>query len=92
MNECKDKILKAAKLEEWRYANCPLDKETLGRGTWGLLHNAAIKYPNKPNSLQQVCVGRRSREAGRRGRDGRGKWTEKADYRSSKQEGVRTRG
>jgi len=55
-NKYKDKILKAAKLEEWRYANCPLDKDTLGRGTWGLLHNMAIKYPDKPTSLEQVCV------------------------------------
>jgi len=55
-NECKDKILKAAKPEEWRYANCPLNKDTLGRGTLGFLHNMAIKYPDKPTSLEHVYV------------------------------------
>ena len=36
-------LLRAAKLDAWRINNCPLDIATLGRGTWGLLHNAAIK-------------------------------------------------
>lgn len=30
-------FLRAAKLDEWRTSNCPLDKDTLGRGTWGLV-------------------------------------------------------
>lgn len=33
----KANFLRAAKLDEWRTANCPLDKNTLGRGTWGLV-------------------------------------------------------
>lgn len=51
--EQKASLLRAAKLDSWRNQNCPLDKDTLGRGTWGLLHNMAIKYPEKPDMLQQ---------------------------------------
>ena len=51
--EQKEKIVKAAKLDAWRINNCPLDKETLGRGTWGLLHNMAIKFPDHPTKDQQ---------------------------------------
>jgi hypothetical protein len=29
----------------WRKANCPLDKDSLGDSTWGLLHSTAAYYP-----------------------------------------------
>lgn len=33
----KKNFVRAAKLDTWRMQNCPLDKGTLGRGTWGLV-------------------------------------------------------
>lgn len=33
--------------------DCPADVETLGRGTWTLLHSIAATYPTNPSSSQQ---------------------------------------
>ncbi|KAH8751360.1 ERV/ALR sulfhydryl oxidase domain-containing protein [Diaporthe sp. PMI_573] len=33
--------------------DCPADVETLGRGTWTLLHSIAATYPANPSSSQQ---------------------------------------
>ncbi|KAK9502690.1 hypothetical protein O3M35_011407 [Rhynocoris fuscipes] len=32
---------------------CPLDKEELGRSTWGFLHSMAAYYPEQPSTSQQ---------------------------------------
>ncbi|KAF0688374.1 Aste57867_19994 [Aphanomyces stellatus] len=33
--------------------DCPLDREELGRATWGLLHTTAAYYPDKPTQAQK---------------------------------------
>lgn len=33
--------------------DCPWDKDTLGKSTWGLLHTMAAHYPDEPNQEQQ---------------------------------------
>ncbi|TLD17203.1 uncharacterized protein PgNI_01618 [Pyricularia grisea] len=33
--------------------DCPADVETLGRGTWTLLHTIAAQYPEKPTQTEQ---------------------------------------
>lgn len=36
--------------------DCPWDKDTLGRSTWGLLHTIAAQYPEQPTPQQQKDV------------------------------------
>uniref|UniRef100_A0A182NJ22 Sulfhydryl oxidase n=1 Tax=Anopheles dirus TaxID=7168 RepID=A0A182NJ22_9DIPT len=36
--------------------NCPLDKDQLGRYTWGLLHTVAAYYPTKPTEAEERNV------------------------------------
>jgi FAD-linked sulfhydryl oxidase len=35
---------------------CPLDKDELGRSTWGMLHTMAAHYPDKPTDRQKVEI------------------------------------
>lgn len=35
-------------------ATCPLSREDLGIGTWGLLHTIAANFPEKPTTVQKV--------------------------------------
>ncbi|CAK7266201.1 Flavin-linked sulfhydryl oxidase of the mitochondrial IMS [Sporothrix epigloea] len=37
-------------------ADCPADVETLGRGTWTLLHTIAAQYPTQPSPGQQADI------------------------------------
>lgn len=37
-------------------SDCPADVETLGRGTWTLLHTIAAQYPTRPTTGQQADV------------------------------------
>lgn len=35
---------------------CPLDKDDLGRQTWGFLHSMAAYYPEKPTTCQSAFM------------------------------------
>lgn len=43
-------------IEEPRRDDCPLDKDGLGRSTWGLLHTIAAHYPEQPTDQQKNDV------------------------------------
>lgn len=36
--------------------DCPLDKDELGKGSWGLLHTIAAKYPDTPTRSDQKDI------------------------------------
>ena len=36
--------------------HCPLDKDELGRNTWGFLHTMAANYPERPSTEQQSLM------------------------------------
>nr|CCA15302.1 augmenter of liver regeneration putative [Albugo laibachii Nc14] len=38
---------------EQRKIECPLDREELGRSTWGLMHSIGVYYPEKPSEEYQ---------------------------------------
>ncbi|XP_075978679.1 evr1_Alr domain-containing protein Alr [Anticarsia gemmatalis] len=38
--------------------DCPLDKDELGRATWGFLHSMASYYPDKPTQAQSDDMAR----------------------------------
>ncbi|CAG9800979.1 unnamed protein product [Chironomus riparius] len=54
-SEKKD-VKKEAEPEAPRRDDCPLDKDGLGRSTWGLLHTIAAHYPEEPTDQQKKDV------------------------------------
>lgn len=58
--DCKDKACSDARtnFKSWfknkqARNDCPVDRETLGRNTWSLLHTIAAKYPMMPSSEEK---------------------------------------
>lgn len=43
-------------MDHIKHKDCPLDREELGKATWGVLHTMAAKYPDKPNETQKTEV------------------------------------
>jgi len=62
--DCQDKVCSDAKtnIRQWmisgggsrvKHPECPLDRETLGRNTWSLLHTIAVQYPRSPTAREK---------------------------------------
>lgn len=43
-------------VEAPRREDCPLDKDGLGKSTWGLLHTIAANFPEQPTQQQETDV------------------------------------
>lgn len=61
--ECQDKACSDAKVsfQSWMRSRskedepeCPVDRQTLGRNTWSLLHTIAAKYPRRPSNEEKT--------------------------------------
>ncbi|CAH2091515.1 unnamed protein product [Euphydryas editha] len=48
----KSKVTTPNKLPSNQSKECPLDKDELGKSTWGFLHTMASYYPEKPTKSQ----------------------------------------
>lgn len=52
----KKDVKKQEEHEGSRREDCPWDKDTLGKGTWGLLHTIAAHFPDEPSQQEQKDV------------------------------------
>jgi FAD-linked sulfhydryl oxidase len=49
-------VKKEEEAEAPRRDDCPLDKDSLGKSTWNLLHTIAASFPEEPTQRQQTDV------------------------------------